>query len=92
MRALMQLTVPGKQLRGPRALAAVPRHVLHLAVEAGAQPIEEMRLVGGQIDIGHADAGKSELHPPALDVGREGGRVECRGLSAHEPRLLVAPL
>ena len=83
MRALMQLTVPGNELGGPRSLAAVPGHVPHLAVESGAQPIEKMRLIGRQIDVGHADSGEPKLRAPALDVETASvDRVES-GARAH---------
>ena len=68
-----------EEFRRPRALAAVPRHVAHLAVEARAQPIEEMRLVRRKVDVRDADAGKSELASPQRWMSAEqGGGIEWR--------------
>ncbi len=39
-----------------RPFGAVARHVLHLAVEAGEQPVAKVCLVGGQIDRRDAEA------------------------------------
>jgi len=52
------------QLGRPRALHAVHGHVIHRAMETVVQPFEQARLGGRQIDIGHADLGKSERRGP----------------------------
>ena len=65
----------------------MPLHVVHLAVEPGAQPVEKVRLILRQVDARDADARESELHPPALDVGGELGRLEGES-SAHSRGLI----
>ncbi len=71
----MQLTVPGNEFRRPRALAAVPAHVAHLAGETCPQPIDKACLILRKIDVRHPDAGEAELRRPASDVGEQGGGV-----------------
>ena len=72
MRTLMQLTVPGTSSAGRVRFTAVTRHVGHLAVEPGAQPVEKMRLVARQIDVSDAEPRKAELRGSSAEVGQTG--------------------
>ena len=45
MRTEITRSVPGVQFVRTAALGAVARHVVHLAVVAGGEPVEQMRFV-----------------------------------------------
>ncbi len=75
----------GLEFRRSAAPGAVPLHVFHVAVMARAQPVEQMRLVLGELDAGDAGSAETQLRAPALDVGGkhiEVDRVEvdCTGV------------
>ena len=59
------------ELGGTRALRAVALHVVHLAVIALAEPVEEARLGLAEVAAGDADLLEAQLRAPALDVARE---------------------
>ncbi len=76
---------PGQQFRRPAALHPMTRHVGHLAVEPRAQPVEKMRLVAREIDLGHAETRKAQLLAPTPQVSQQGGCIKradvtCRGV------------
>jgi len=57
---------PGRQLGGPRAERSVARHILHLAMPALRQPLEQPRLRRRKVGRGDADRLEAELDPPLL--------------------------
>src|SRR6185436_181882 len=57
----------GHELRGPRALAAVPLHVVHRAVAPQSKPALEPGLVRFEIDRGDSQLRKAEIAADLLD-------------------------
>lgn len=51
------------------------RHVAHLAVETGKQPVAEPRFIGRKLDPGNAQSRKAEFAAPAFDVRNQTGRI-----------------
>ncbi len=65
MRTEITLIVPGTSSSGRLRFAAVPLHVVHLAVEAFREPVGQARSACVEIDItGKADLLKAELTTP----------------------------
>ena len=62
----------GHQVCGAAAACAVARHVVHLAMTAGCQPVQQVCLVCIQPGRTDADLLEAERLSPALDVGRQG--------------------
>ena len=57
------------------ALAAMPRHVAHLAVPSGGEPVFQSALVFLQVDAGHADGGEAEFPGARRKLGAQGGGI-----------------
>ncbi len=75
------------QLGRAGALQAVRGHVVHAAVRAGREPGGEPRLGGGQIDVGHADLGKSKLRRPRAHLRQQLRAIHRLSLDSHPPIL-----
>ena len=69
---------PGYELGGARAARTVPRHVMHLAVPAGVEPVLQPALVVGQVDRRDPDALEAKFLAPG-----PGLRCEPCGVDAH---------
>jgi tRNA threonylcarbamoyladenosine biosynthesis protein TsaE len=60
------------------------RHIIHLAVKSGSQPLGKTRFSAAEIDSRHASIRKAEFLRPSLDAGLERYLVErVLFLSAH---------
>ena len=68
---------PRQEVGGPAAFGPVTGHVVHLACEALAQPIQKVRLVAGEIDARDPEPRETEFRAPSAQVGQQGRRVEC---------------
>jgi hypothetical protein len=58
----------------------MPRHVIHLAVAFGGQPVQQVGLVRGQIDRTDANLLESALGAPAPYIGSEVVVVDIDGI------------
>ncbi len=57
----------GHQFSRPRAFRAMARHIIHLAVAALRQPIQQSGFCRAEVDAGKADGGKAQLVAPATN-------------------------
>src|SRR6266513_1326878 len=67
----------GVQLLRAAAHEAVALHVVHLAVEAVAEPLEQMPLVLGNVDAGHAERIEAERAGTLAELASQ--RVQIKG-------------
>jgi hypothetical protein len=58
----------GLELGRARAERAVARHILHLAMPALREPLQQPRLRRAEIGVGDADRLEAELASPGLDA------------------------
>jgi len=60
---------------------------MHAAVKACREPGEEARLGSAQIDVGHADLGKSKLVRPAVNLSQQRATIQDLSIDPHPPIL-----
>ena len=93
MRAVIDAQRARHELGRPRALQAVRRHVVHLAVKAVVQARRSKPGFGArQVDTGDADLGKSERTGPCRAIARAAqDRRSERRADRHSPILETPP-
>ncbi len=86
MRTEITRRVPGTSSAGRLRRVPCFCHVVHFAMAAGGQPVEQMGFGLAQFGVGDADLLEAKRVPPGLDVAGQGGVVDRNGLSgAHLP-------
>ena len=70
MRALMTRSVPGNELRRPRARAAVACHIIHLAVAPAASQSSSRASSFAEIGIGDTDLLETRARDPIARCSR----------------------
>ena len=71
-------------IRRARPAQAMARHIIHLAVKAGIEPLAQARLGIGQIDAGHPRRAEAQLARPLRDLRRQRGAVIGQALRRHD--------
>lgn len=84
----------GRQLLRPAAHRSVPLHVVHLAMEARVQPGEQVLLVRGNLDPGHAQGAEAQGARALLKLQFErlksgGGKLRH---GATTPHSIMSPM
>ena len=76
MRATMTARVPGSSSRGRARLVPWRGHIIHLAVAAGGEPVQQAdSSAPGSVGAGDADGREAEFPAPVLDARRQRARV-----------------
>jgi len=73
----------GNQLGRPRSQGTVPRHVVHRAVPAVGQPLQQPGLCLTEVDIAYSDLLKAERAAPGLDLSGEDCELGGRQWQGH---------
>ncbi len=68
MRQLMTHCVPGTSSAGRARLRAVTRHIIHLAMATGCQPVQQAGFRRAEVDAREAHSGKAQVAAPVANL------------------------